>query len=102
MRAAPGGIVKPRRTHESNRVYRLPGGTEDNDLWVTETFDSERPEQQVIVSVWEPSPEERAAIAAGANLELAVWGEQPPVALGTTTVALGKPSPEPGSRETGS
>lgn len=82
--------MKPRRTHESNRVYRLPGGTEDNDLWVTETFCSEEPDVPVILSTWEPTDEERAAIAAGANVELAVWGGQPPVALQTTDVPLGK------------
>lgn len=86
--------MRPRRTHDSNRVYRLAGGTEDNDLWVQETFDSENPSVPVICSVWEPTPEERHAIANGANIELAVWGGQPPVALQTTTVPLGKPSSE--------
>lgn len=79
--------VKPRRTHESNKVYRLQGGNEDNDLWVTEAVDEGTP---IIVSVWEPTPEERQAIADGENIELAVWGGQPPVALGTTPVELGK------------
>jgi hypothetical protein len=86
--------VKPRRTYGSNKVYSLPGGTEDNDLWVRETFDSEEPELAVIVSVWEPTLEERRAITEGANIELAVWGVQVPVALGTTTEALGKPPAE--------
>lgn len=82
--------MKPRRTHESNRVYRLEGSTEDNDLWVTETFCSEQPGVPVILSVWEPTADERARIAAGENIELAVWGGQPPVALQLTAVALGK------------
>jgi hypothetical protein len=84
--------VKPRRTHESNKVYRLDGENEDHDLWVCETFDSEHPERIVVVSVWEPTDDERAAIAAGANVELVVWGGQPPVAVQTTGVKLGKPS----------
>ena len=25
--------LRPRRTHASNEVKRLPGGNEDNDLW---------------------------------------------------------------------
>lgn len=79
--------MKPRRTHESNKVYRLQGGTEDNDLWVTEAVQEGTP---IIVSVWEPTLEERQAIADGENIELAVWGGQPPVALGTTPVELGK------------
>lgn len=82
--------MKPRRTHDSNQVYRLAGGTEDNDLWVMETFDSERPQVPVILSVWEPTDEERARIAAGDNIELAVWGGQPPVSLQVTDIPLGK------------
>lgn len=82
--------MKPRRTHDSNRVYRLAGGNEDNDLWVMETFDSENPAVTVILSVWEPTDAERALIAAGANVELAVWGGQPPVAVQVTEVPLGK------------
>lgn len=82
--------MRPRRTRESNKVYRLAGGTEDNDLWVMVTFDSENPAVPVICSVWEPSAEERARIAAGENIELAVWGGQPPVAVQVTGVPLGK------------
>lgn len=82
--------MKPRRTHQSNRVYRLAGGNEDNDLWVMETFASDEPTRRVILSVWEPTAEERARIAAGENIELAVWGGQPPVAIGVTDVPLGK------------
>jgi hypothetical protein len=39
-----------------------------------------------VVSVWEPSAEERAAIAAGHNIRLGVgWlGQFPPVSLGVT------------------
>jgi hypothetical protein len=82
--------MRARRTVESNQVFRLPGGTEDNDLWVRRALDSGgRP---VICSVWELDEDERAAIAAGANVELVVWGDgTPPVAMHTTTVALGRP-----------
>jgi hypothetical protein len=82
--------VKPRRTHESQNVLRLPGGNEDNDLW----FAVKEAEggQPVICSTWEPSDEERAAIAAGENVELIVWGgSHPPVSIRTTDVQLGKP-----------
>lgn len=82
--------MKPRRTHTSNAVYKLDGGNEDNDLWVERTFCSET-HATVLCSTWEPTDEERAAIAAGANIELAVYGgEQPPVSMQTTTVTLGK------------
>lgn len=81
--------MKPRRTHESNKVFVLPGGNEDNDLWVTLAADED--ENTVICSTWEPTNEERAAIADGANIELVIWGSgQPPVAMRTSTVALGK------------
>lgn len=81
--------MKPRRTVESNQVFRLPGGTEDNDLRVRLTVDED--ENPVICSVWELTPEERQEIAAGANVELVVWGDgTPPVAMHTTSVPLGK------------
>lgn len=38
-----------------------------------------------MTSVWEPTDEERAAIAAGASVALTVWGTaHPPVGLGVT------------------
>lgn len=74
--------MRPRRTPQSNSVFRLPGGTEDNDLWVEKgQIDGEA----VIRSLWVPTEEERRAIAEGANLELVTWGAgTPPVSLATT------------------
>jgi hypothetical protein len=87
--------VKPRRTPTSNFVFRLEGGTEDNDLWVRRDVEDGIP---TINSVWVPSDEERAAIAAGANLELTVWGQgTPPVALRTTDEQPGRVAAEGGS-----
>lgn len=43
--------MNPRRTHESNFVFRLEGGTEDNDLWVHRGLDEDQ--IPVICSVWE-------------------------------------------------
>jgi hypothetical protein len=64
------------------------GGTEDNDLWLRRDVEDRYP---VLVSVWELSKEERAAIAAGHNVELTVWGSgTPPVRLRTTDEPLGK------------
>jgi hypothetical protein len=81
--------MKPRRTHESNAVFHLPGGTEDNDLWLRRCVNEDN--EAMLVSVWEPDADERARIAAGENIELAVWGvNTPPIALGTTDVPLGK------------
>jgi hypothetical protein len=87
--------VKPRRTVRSTTVFRLAGGTEDNDLWVEPRVDeSERP---VLSSTWEPSPQERVAIAGGQNVELLVWGAgTPPVAVSVTDVEIvGKRISEP-------
>ena len=76
--------MKPRRTPSSNKVFRLVGGTEDNDLWV-------RQDEQGIASVWELDDDERAAVALGANIELMVFGAgTPPVSLAVTTELLGK------------
>jgi hypothetical protein len=82
--------VKPRRTHESNGVFRLEGGTEDNDLWVTRNVTTR--DEPVICSVWEPTEDERRRLAEGANVELVVWGTAtPPVAMHLTSVPLGAP-----------
>lgn len=77
--------MKARRTHLSNQVFSLPGGTEDNDLWLWNDGEKLR-------SCWVPTEEERKAIANGANIELMVWGQgTPPVAIGTCTYPLGAP-----------
>lgn len=71
-------------------MFRLPGGTEDNDLWVYDMLDNDG--QHVILSVWEPTPQERTAIANGDNIRLMIWGDAvPPIALGLTDEPLGKP-----------
>lgn len=81
--------MKPRRTHTSTNVFHLDGGTEDNDLWVTMYSPDEG--GPCIGSTWELTPEERASIAAGANVELVVFGTaHPPVALRLSTYLLGK------------
>jgi hypothetical protein len=80
--------MNPRRTPNSNCVFRLPGGTEDNDLWVEQTTSEQGP---CIRSVWQLSDEERARVAAGENVYLVVWGTgTPPVALGVTDDPLGR------------
>lgn len=86
--------MKPRRTHHTDRVFRLPGGNEDNDLW-TYTAEVESG-GTAICSVWEPTQQERIRIAAGENIRLCIWGEGiPPVAIDLTDEPLGK-RPESG------
>jgi hypothetical protein len=81
--------MNPRRTPSSNQVFRLPGGTEDNDLWVRR--DHHEDGSPLIRSTWELSDQEREEITAGANVELIVWGAgTPPVALRTTDEPLGR------------
>lgn len=83
--------MRPHRTHFSNTVYRLPGGTEDNDLWV-EVGPADEGAGELLRSCWVPTAEERRAIAEGANVELIVWGSaHPPVALGVVDYPLGRP-----------
>jgi hypothetical protein len=78
--------IKPRRTHLSNVVWELPGGTEDNSLWAYNTEDGQ------VISTWVPTDEQRARIAEGANIDLHVWGGMPPVALLVNDrTPLGKP-----------
>jgi len=81
--------MKPRRTVHSTRALTLPGGTEDNDLWIYNMPDEQG--NNVICSVWEPTPQQRDAIAKGENIRLLVWGRgHPPVAMDTTDEPLGK------------
>lgn len=71
----------PVKTERSNQVYRGNDG-DVMDLhceigaFVGGPFDGMR----VCQSVWEPSEEEREAIAYGANIKLAVWSCPPPPA----------------------
>lgn len=82
--------MKPRRTHYSNQVFGLPGGNEDNDLWVM--LDQHETGTPLIRSCWVPTDEERAAIAAGSNIELVVWGPgHPAVSMGVVDYPLGAP-----------
>lgn len=82
--------MKPRRTWFTNRVFRLPGGNEDNDLW---TYQTETEDGHVVTcSVWEPTPEERIKLMNGECVRLIVWGQgMPPVAIDTTDEPLGRP-----------
>lgn len=85
--------MRARRTILSNSIFRLVGGTEDNDLWTRKfTHDDGSP---LIGSTWVPTDEEREAIAAGHNIELIVWGEGvPPLAMRLDDTPLGRPPSE--------
>ena len=87
--------MKPRRFHGANKVFSLPGGNEDNDLWVRQmtVLDETIGEQPCIVSVYVPTDAERQRIADGANVEVTIVGiEQPPIIVATTFLPLGKGS----------
>lgn len=80
----------PIRTAASNFVYRGP--TPDvGDAW------TERRRPGEVYITWKPSGEERTAIAAGASIELGIFGREPisPVSLNVsyveeiTTVGVG-------------
>lgn len=77
--------MKPVKTPSTNFTYKLPGGTEANDLPCEIVADSDG--NRIIQSNWEPSEEERQAIADGATIYLMVWGNGiPPVAIGVDGV----------------
>lgn len=72
--------MQPVHVAEANVVFKLPGGSSENDLPVEAARDEQG--EHVLISTWEPDDDERAAIAAGANLQVLIWGTQhPPVAL---------------------
>jgi hypothetical protein len=75
--------VRARRTERTNKVFTLPGGTEDNDLWVEEVHDEAG--RSIQRSVWALTDDEREAIMQGANINLYVWGSgHPPVMMSLT------------------
>lgn len=81
--------MRPRRTHHTNTVFRLPGGTEDNDLWLEHANSGTG---TVLRSTWVPTDDERARIAAGENIELAVYSQShPPVSMRIVNHPLGAP-----------
>lgn len=80
--------MRPRRTPETHDVFRLEGGNEDNDLWVSRKTDEFG--NRVLESVWQPSAEELEVLAAGGCVRLVVWGPgTPPVAVGVYDGPLG-------------
>jgi hypothetical protein len=69
----------PVRTRGSNFIYR-GNGHDVEEVWV------ERPYSGVAILTWKPSDEERAAIAAGANIDLVIGTEPiPPTDLHVST-----------------
>lgn len=69
--------MRPVRTDETNTTFQGPPGV--GDLPVFLAADTEG--VPAIRSTWALEPEERAAIAAGANVALTVWIVQCPVRL---------------------
>jgi hypothetical protein len=77
--------MNPINFPEANcRLLGPPGDPRVRDLDVCrtlQTFTDGAPPAAVVVSVWEPSPEERAAIAAGGLVYLVVHGKTAPPVL---------------------
>jgi hypothetical protein len=72
--------MKPVRTAFTNMLFKLEGGTDENDLPCEKTHDGD--EKDVLVTTWEVTPQEAQEIVKGKRIELVVWGEEhPPVAL---------------------
>ena len=81
--------MRARRTHLTDQVLSLPGGNEDNDLWIYHMEDAMG--AITICSVWVPTDEEREAIANGENIRLCLRGiRHPPVSIDLTDEPLGK------------
>lgn len=71
--------MRPRRLPGYHGVFRLVGGTEDNDLFVKQGVEDGTPFSD---SVWELDDDERSIIADGGTIELRVYGVgHPPVSL---------------------
>lgn len=71
--------MNPIQTADTNTVFTLPGGTEENNLPLNKTI---RDGYNVNISTWQPSDDERAILADGGNVELMVYGiAHPPVSI---------------------
>lgn len=85
--------MKPCRFPAANQIFMFPGGTEDNDLWVERTTDTDG--TPMLRSVWVPTDEERARLSAGHNICLTTWGRgMPPVCIEVTPEQPGEPEGE--------
>lgn len=71
--------MQPTKPVEANFVYHAPPGLEDQvgSLMVRRELEGPRSDW-LVASAWELSEEERKMVAAGANVELAVWMIPPP------------------------
>lgn len=73
-------MAKPVQTDRTTSVFKLPGGTEENDLPAEHSVDEGG--NPVIITTWELTEEERKWVATGSKIELIVWGTaHPPVAI---------------------
>lgn len=83
--------MRPVRTASSNFVWTGPTA----DVGDLHTKIEAGPDYPITTSVWEPTPDERAAIAGGANIALRVLGIHPPVDLFITSEqGVGEDAPE--------
>jgi hypothetical protein len=72
--------MKPSDFAESTTVFRAPAGMTEEECGSLAVHDT----GEAPISRWEPTPEERQAIAAGAPIWLWVFGRgHPPVSLAT-------------------
>lgn len=80
--------MKPRRTPKTTTCLELPGGNEDNYLWMFPTVDVN--DKPLMVTFWEPNAKERAAIARGEKITLICWGKRhPPIAMTVESLLYG-------------
>lgn len=73
--------MRPRRTPRTRDCLELPGGNEDNYLWMERASMEGAP---VMLTYWEPTAEEIARIVGGEKIVLIMWGTvHTPVAMST-------------------
>jgi hypothetical protein len=66
--------MRPIEVTDSNYNYGAPAGVRECD-----PMPCQRTADGRTISVWEPTPDERRAIAAGDNIALHVWSQPPPM-----------------------
>lgn len=91
-------FLKSRRTARSTGVLKLPGGNEDNDLWMEKREDDGG--NPMVWSTWVLTDEQRKQVTEGSNITLLVWGETTfPLAMMVDDVKIGKPPPPPPNKK---
>lgn len=73
--------MQPTIPQRANRIYRAPPGTEDKCLDIHVRVQDDQVFGSGLTSVWEPTPEELAALNAGGKIAVTLFVPIQPVMI---------------------